>query len=92
MREDPGGLSLQGCRELMGSLCRGAAWIHEKGLVHTDLKPANVFMDSAPPDGKVVIADLGCCVEAMRPPIPPHHEPAHQTPTLRPEERISLYN
>lgn len=71
MREEPGGLSLHGCRELIGSLCRGVACIHEKGLVHTDLKPANVLMDSAPPDGKVFITDLGCCVEAMRPPIPP---------------------
>ena len=92
MREEPGGLSLHGCRELMGSLCRGAACIHEKGLVHTDLKPANVLMDSAPPDGKVFLTDLGCCVEAMRPPIPPHHEPAHRPPILHPAGRISRYN
>ncbi len=45
--------------ELLGlvqALCEPLAWLHGEGLVHADVKPANVLLRAT---GQVVLADLG---------------------------------
>jgi tetratricopeptide (TPR) repeat protein len=41
---------------LVQSLCTPLAWLHGEGLVHADVKPANVLLRAT---GEVVLADLG---------------------------------
>jgi len=45
-------------------LARGVGAIHRTGMVHGDLKPANLLRD---PDGRVLIADFGAAAMQSRP-------------------------
>ena len=42
--------------EWMGEICRALAFVHSKGLIHCDLKPANILLDE---EGHVRVADFG---------------------------------
>ena len=51
-----GPLPVRKATEVAGLIARGLAAAHEKGLVHRDLKPDNVFLTS---DGQVKLLDFG---------------------------------
>lgn len=51
VRRDPGGL-----RSALAQLARGVVALHEAGVLHLDLKPANVLVERS---GRVVILDFG---------------------------------
>jgi len=42
--------------EWMLEICRALAFVHSKGLIHCDLKPANILLDE---EGHVRVADFG---------------------------------
>ncbi|MBK9128719.1 MAG: protein kinase [Phycisphaerales bacterium] len=52
---EPRGMSPQKVSFLLAGMCKGLAYLHERGIVHRDLKPANIFYD----DGYVKIGDYG---------------------------------
>ncbi len=46
--------------ELIASMCKALAHLHENGIVHRDLKPENIFVQA---DGPPVLVDLGISAE-----------------------------
>ena len=55
IREEPP-LTLEQKLEIMAELCTGLHFAHEQGVVHRDVKPANVWLL---PDGTVKLLDFG---------------------------------
>jgi serine/threonine-protein kinase len=45
-----------GALNVVRDVARAVAYAHEQGVVHCDLKPANVLLDRA---GRVVVSDFG---------------------------------
>lgn len=56
LRQHPGGLPLDEVVRIFKQLCSGLGFIHQKGLVHRDIKTGNIFIG---PDGKATILDFG---------------------------------
>ncbi len=56
LRETAGGLGFEGSRRVVEGICAGLAYAHERGVIHCDLKPANVFVENG--DG-VKVLDFG---------------------------------
>lgn len=44
---------------LTGEIARGLSRLHAAGLVHRDVKPANIWLDSDTPSDRAVLLDLG---------------------------------
>lgn len=51
-----GGLSLDEAWPIIDGVCRALKYGHEKNIVHSDIKPANIFICD---DGTVKVVDLG---------------------------------
>ncbi len=58
-------LPIERAVELAIQVCRGLEFAHEKGLVHRDLKPGNVWLTA---DGTAKIGDFGLAVSLDRSP------------------------
>ena len=52
---EPAGMSPQKVAFLLRGIVAGLSYLHERGIVHRDMKPANIFYD----DGYVKIGDYG---------------------------------
>ena len=61
--ERRGALPAETVRELGIALCQALGAIHAAGLVHGDVKPANIVLEAS---GRVVLADLGLGVRRFR--------------------------
>eukprot|EP01065_Artemidia_motanka_P009325 TRINITY_DN14760_c0_g1_i1.p1 TRINITY_DN14760_c0_g1~~TRINITY_DN14760_c0_g1_i1.p1 ORF type:complete len:1810 (+),score=683.35 TRINITY_DN14760_c0_g1_i1:58-5487(+) len=58
LRRDPHA-SLQRVAMVIEDVLSGLAFVHSKGVVHRDMKPANVLIGD---DGKCKLADFGCAI------------------------------
>jgi hypothetical protein len=58
-RVGAGPLPVAEALRLTALAARGAAALHEAGIVHRDIKPSNVLLRSAPGGDRVLLADLG---------------------------------
>jgi serine/threonine protein kinase len=56
LMKDAGQLTVERSIDVLTQVCRGLSAAHEKGLVHRDLKPGNIFVM---PDDSVEIIDFG---------------------------------
>ncbi len=54
--EKPHGLDLVDARDITTQVCKGLAYAHKEGIVHSDLKPQNVFLLES---GRAKILDFG---------------------------------
>ena len=61
-KEKQGGYTAEEFRGIAHQICEGLAAIHDQGLVHGDLKPANVMVSG----GRVTILDFGFAHERAR--------------------------
>lgn len=55
LRRSPNGLPVETIRKWLKGMTDGIAYLHSRGLVHRDMKPANMFMEN----GIVKIGDVG---------------------------------
>jgi serine/threonine-protein kinase len=55
---------------ILRQIARGIRCAHEVGLVHCDLKPANIFLAASDGEEIVKILDFGLAIEAGAPPAP----------------------
>ncbi|RDW91943.1 hypothetical protein BP5796_01337 [Coleophoma crateriformis] len=68
-----GSLSPKTLRSCFRDLFSGLAYLHEKGIIHRDVKPSNLLLES--PTGPAYLADFGT---AWHPEYSVHDEPADQ--------------
>ena len=81
---------------LLAQVAAGLSFMHDKGFVHRDLKPGNLFLGG---DGHLTILDLGIARDATstltRPGLPmgtPHYMSPEQTETTHLDLRSDLYS
>ncbi len=55
LKNSPTGLPMETVRKWLQGMTDGLSYLHSRGLVHRDMKPANVFMEN----GVVKIGDVG---------------------------------
>ncbi len=48
-------------REIAGALCRALGYVHSQGLVHRDVKPSNILLESR---GRLLLTDFGVACAA----------------------------
>jgi hypothetical protein len=56
LRDKTRGLGYEESAALIAGICRGLAYAHARGVIHCDLKPANIFLQEA---GGVKLLDFG---------------------------------
>ena len=56
IKKNPNGLPVQQAIALIEGMCQGLSYAHAKGIVHSDFKPGNVFINRA---GVIKIFDFG---------------------------------
>ena len=56
LREKGEGLGFDASRRIVDGICAGLAYAHQRGVVHCDLKPANIFIEDS---GGVKVLDFG---------------------------------
>ncbi|MEM1230759.1 MAG: serine/threonine-protein kinase [Pseudomonadota bacterium] len=56
IRKHPEGVPVEQARHIIRGLCLGLAYAHNKGIVHSDFKPGNVFLSR---DNRTRILDFG---------------------------------
>lgn len=70
-------LSEESTLDLFADLVLGIAHVHSKGLVHFDLKPANIFFTR---NGKLKIGDFGIAFAASQGPMDRDGDPVYLAP------------
>lgn len=75
-----GGLPFEQAWPIIEGVCNALEYGHEKGIVHSDIKPANIFICD---DGTVKVLDLG-----IARPIPLANVPDSEQTTFDPGKRL----
>jgi serine/threonine protein kinase len=64
IKDCPGGLDWARAAPLIEQLCSGLSYAHAEGIVHSDIKPSNIFLTGA---GTLKILDFGIAAPLRKP-------------------------
>lgn len=67
IQEHAAGMPLEAAMPLVRGLCNALAYAHREGIVHSDIKPSNVFLTDR---GIVKVLDFGIAMRARSEPAP----------------------
>ncbi|HDQ73776.1 MAG TPA: tetratricopeptide repeat protein [Chloroflexi bacterium] len=90
---DRGTFSLEETLPIVVQICRALAYLHARGVIHGDLKPANVLLL----DGQVKIVDFGISLEVRSPESRiRYYTPGYSAPEMKElrtvDHRVDLYS
>ncbi|MGD0089491.1 MAG: protein kinase [Planctomycetota bacterium] len=61
------GMDPDGAAEIVLAVCSGLAYAHNQGLVHRDVKPENILVDSSGPQPRYLLSDMGLIKDVGEP-------------------------
>ncbi|GAA5161733.1 ATP-binding protein [Pseudonocardia eucalypti] len=77
-----GRLSVPEALTVAADLLRSLAELHERGLIHRDVRPANVMVNERPPVYSATLVDFGLVSESFLNPTRPTRSPRYMSPEL----------
>lgn len=90
-----GSIELDEGLQILATVCLALQYAHGQGVVHRDIKPQNILIDST---GRVLLADFGISIESATPVVSdlrgtfPYQAPEQMTPGDMVDARADLFS
>ncbi len=84
-RRESGGLAVTDAMRIAGEVCQALAHAHSRGVLHCDVKPANLWLTA---DGSAKLGDFGLATAPERMPKTPHRAIVGTVTYMAPEQAL----